>query len=52
MSVRRNKVETTVDTIVFDVSAIESRLVSVVLLKLVVDVVFYRFPADQHTVML
>lgn len=51
VTVRRNEVETAVDTIVFDVPTVQSRLVSVVLLKLTVNVVFYRLPAGQHNVM-
>jgi len=49
MAVRRNEVETTVDTIVFDVPTVESRLVPVELTELTVYVVFYRLPAKHHS---
>ena len=49
MSVWWNEVEAAVDSIVFDVPAVESRLVSVELTELIVDVVLDWLPADITT---
>ena len=49
MTIGRYEVETAVDTIVFDVPTVESRLVSVELTELTVDIVFYRLPTVNHT---
>ena len=47
VSVRRYKIETAVDTVVFDVLAVQSCLILVVLIILTVDVVSNGLPADQ-----
>lgn len=43
---RRDEVEAAVDSVVLDVPSVQAALISEVLLKLLVDVVFYRLPAD------
>lgn len=45
----RDEVEAAVDSVVLDVPSVQPALVSEVLLKLLVDVVFYWFPADANT---
>lgn len=45
----RDKVEAAVDPVVLDVSPVQAALVSEVLFKLLVDVIFYVFPATQTT---
>lgn len=45
---RRDEVEAAVDSVVLDVPPVQAALVSEVLLKLLVDVVFYLLPADAN----
>lgn len=44
----RDEVEAAVDSVVLDVPSVQAALVSEVLLKLLVDVVFYLFPAGEN----
>lgn len=45
----RDKVEAAVDSVVLDVASVQPALISEVLFKLLVDVVFYWIPADTDT---
>lgn len=49
MSERGYEVEAAVHSVVLDVLPVESALISEVLFKLLVDVVFYVPPADAET---
>ena len=46
MSARVDEIEAAVDTVVFDVSPVQPRLVTEILVILVVDVVNYGLPAE------
>lgn len=44
-----DEVQAAVDSVVFDVPPVQAALISEILLKLLVDVVFYVLPADGQT---
>lgn len=49
MAKRRDEVEAAVHSVVLDVPPVQPALISEVLLKLLVDVVFYFLPAIANT---
>ena len=48
MSIRRYKVQTTMYSVIFDISSVNRHLIFKVLLTLLVDVTFYCLPAKKY----
>lgn len=48
MAEGRDEIEAAVDSVVLDVPSVQAALVSEVLLKLLVNVVYYLFPAGEN----